>query len=74
MSRSIVDDIPEIDSAYWLDESEQPTVRKVVERFRLVEEVDPSYTIILGPDNRVMDGMKRVAKALLEARTTIKAR
>ncbi len=68
-----LEDIPEIDSVYWFDESEVPTVRKVVEHFRLVREVDPSYPIILGPDNRVMDGMHRVARALLEGRNTIKA-
>lgn len=68
-----LDDIAEIDSAYWFDEREQPTVRKVVEHFRLVDEVDPSYPIILGPENRVMDGMHRVAKALLEDRPTIRA-
>lgn len=67
-------DIPEIDSEYWFDEGERPTVRRVVEHLRLVEEVDPSYPIILGPDNRVMDGMHRIAKALLEARLTIEAR
>ena len=66
-------DISEIDSVYWFDESERPTVRKVVEHLRLVEEVDPSHPIILGPDNRVMDGMHRVARALLEGRSTIKA-
>lgn len=31
------------------------------------------YPIILGFDGRVMDGMHRVARALLEGRTTIKA-
>ena len=68
-----LEDIPEIDSVYWFDESEVPTVRKVVEHFRLVREVDPSYPIILGPDNRVMDGMHRVARALIEGRNTIRA-
>jgi hypothetical protein len=64
----------EIDSVYWFDDRQQPTVRKVVEHFRLVQEVDPSYPIILGPDGRVMDGMHRVARALLEGQTTIGAR
>ena len=68
-----LEDIPEIDSAYWFDVREQPTVRKVVDHFRLVEEVDLSYPIILGPDNRVMDGMHRIAKALLEGRPSIRA-
>jgi hypothetical protein len=67
-------DLPEIDSEYWFDVSERPTVRKVVEHFRLVTEVDVSYPIILGPDNRVMDGMHRVARALLDGRPMIKAK
>ena len=66
-------DLLEIDSVYWFDQSERPTVRKVVEHFRLLKEVDPSYPIIVGPDNRVMDGMHRVARALLEGRATIRA-
>ena len=66
-------DLLEIDSAYWFDQSERPTVRKVVEHFRLLQEVDTSIPIIIGPDNRVMDGMHRVARALLENRTTIRA-
>ena len=39
-----------------------------------VAEADLSYPVILGPGNRVMDGMHRVARALLESRTTIWAR
>ena len=50
------------------------TVRKVTEHFRRVAEADLSYPVILGPGNRVMDGMHRVARALLENRTTILAR
>lgn len=66
-------DIYELDSVYWFDSLNRPTVRNVVEHFRLTEEVDLSYPIILGPDGRVMDGMHRVAKALLEGRETIDA-
>ena len=69
----LLGDLPEVDSVYWFDSPETPTVRNVVEHFRLVQEVDPQYPIILGPDNRVMDGMHRVARALLEGRTTIPA-
>jgi hypothetical protein len=57
-------DLPEIDSEYWFDEVERPTVRKVTEHFRRVAEADLSYPVILGPGNRVMDGMHRVARAL----------
>ena len=45
-----------------------------MEHFRLVGEVDPSYPIILGPDNRIMDGMHRVGRALLDGRRAIKAK
>ncbi len=65
--------IDEIDSVYWFDEVDRPTVRKVVDHMKLVEEVDFSHPIILGFDGRVMDGMHRIAKALLEGRATIRA-
>ena len=68
-----LEDLFEIDSVYWFDERERPTVRRIVEHIRLVDEVDPSHPIILGPDNRVMDGMHRVARALLQDRRTIRA-
>jgi hypothetical protein len=70
----VLDDIPEIDSEYWFDAGERPTVRKVIGHFRLVCEADPSYPIILGPDNRVMDGMHRIARALLDGRRAIKVK
>ena len=66
-------DIDEIDSVYWFDQRDRPTVRKVVEHFRLIEEVDLAHPIILGPDGRVMDGMHRIARALVEGRSTIPA-
>ncbi len=65
--------ISEIDSVYWFDERERPTIRKIVQHLRLIREVDPSYPIILGPDGRVMDGMHRIARALLDGETTIRA-
>jgi hypothetical protein len=67
-------EIRDLDTEYWFDGSmEAATVRKVVEHMRLVQEVDPSYPIILGADGRVMDGMHRVARALLEGRSRIDA-
>ena len=68
-----VAEISEIDSVYWFDEWQPPTVRRVVEHFRLMQEADCSYPIILGPDGRVMDGMHRVARALAEQRDVISA-
>jgi len=64
----------EVDTVYWFDdESNRPTVRSVVDHVRLIQEVDPSFPIILGFDGRVMDGMHRIARALLEGRETITA-
>jgi len=68
-----VDHIAEIDLAYWFDETDQPTVRRIVEHMRLVAEVDPSHPIIVDPDGRLMDGMHRVARALLEGSNVIAA-
>ena len=69
----LVGEISEIDSVYWFDEWQRPTVRRVVEHFRLMAEADLSYPIILGPDGRVMDGMHRVARALAEHRDVVHA-
>lgn len=66
--------IEEIDSIYWFDATERPTVRKIVEHVRLIQEVDISHPILLGPDGGVMDGMHRIARALLEGRDAIAAR
>lgn len=65
--------IRELDEVYWFDERQRPTVRAVVEHLRLVQLVDLSYPIILGPDGRVMDGMHRVARALLDGLDVVDA-
>jgi hypothetical protein len=69
-----LDEIRDLDTAYWaLPGSEHPTVRELVVHLRLISEVDPAYPVILGSDGRVMDGMHRIARALLDGRTTIEA-
>lgn len=65
--------IEELDTAHWFGADGGPTtVRIMVEHLRLINDVDPSYPIILGAAGKVMDGMHRVARALLEGRTTVK--
>ena len=67
-------DIHEIDSVYWYDgDFHQPTVRSVIEHARLMREADLSYPIILSCTGRVMDGMHRIAKAVLEGHASIDA-
>lgn len=68
-----VEAIGEVDTVYWFEATSPPTVRAVVEHFRLVEGVDPAYPVILSVDGRVMDGMHRIARALLQGKATVPA-
>ena len=66
--------IRELDETFWFgDKSDKPTCRAIVEHMRLIEKSDLNYPIILSSDGRVMDGMHRVGKALLEGRKSIEA-
>lgn len=65
---------PKIDTAYWFHgQNERPTVRRVIDHMRLIAQVDVTHPIILGEDSCVMDGMHRIARAILEERRTIRA-
>jgi hypothetical protein len=69
-----VDSVREVDTVYWFDGSTAaPTVRAIVEHARLMLDADLSFPVILGPDGRVMDGMHRIARAMLEGKTKITA-
>ena len=67
-------DIKEIDENFWYQgDKDVPTVRSLVEHFQLLNETELKYPIILSKMGRVMDGMHRVAKALLLGHTEIRA-
>ena len=67
-----IETIQEIDQTYWFgDKHDKPTCRAIVGHMRLIKETDINYPIILSSDGRLMDGMHRVAKALLEGQKTI---
>lgn len=67
-------DIAELDENFWFDNgAPQPTCRNVINHMQLVEAADLAYPIILSADGRVMDGMHRVAKALLLEQSHIMA-
>lgn len=69
-----VDSVREVDTVYWFDGSTAaPTVRAVVDHARLMLGADLSFPVILGPDGRVMDGMHRIARAMLEGRAKVSA-
>ncbi|HJZ13152.1 MAG TPA: hypothetical protein VJ521_13430, partial [Acidobacteriota bacterium] len=64
--------IRELDEA-WSGEEERPTWRGMVEHIKLIEEADLSFPVILSSDGAVMDGMHRIAKAMLHGREAIEA-
>lgn len=67
-------DIAEIDENCWFsDRDPAPTCRAIVDHLRLMAETDDRYPIILSSDGRLMDGMHRVAQALFDGRSTIRA-
>lgn len=64
-------EIRELDEAYWFEDA--PSCRSVVEHARLIAEADLRHPIILAADGGVMDGMHRVARAMLDGLSTIEA-
>lgn len=65
--------IVELDESYWFEANATPTCREIALHAQLIHETDLAYPIILSANGRVMDGMHRVCKALVETRTTINA-
>jgi len=65
--------IRELDEPYWSHESGPMTCRGVVDHARLMLDCDLEFPVILSSDGRVMDGMHRICKALLEGHSEIRA-
>jgi hypothetical protein len=66
--------IRELDESFWANERvQQLTCREIVGHTHLILDSDLAFPIILSSDGRVMDGMHRVCKALLEGCTDIEA-
>lgn len=67
-------DIRELDEPFWDGEGDhRMTCREVVGHARLMRECDLGFPVILSSDGRVMDGMHRVCKALLEGVPEVEA-
>jgi len=62
--------IRELDEPYW---GGSMTCRQVAEHARLTNEADLGYPVILSSDGRIMDGMHRVLKALMQGESHIRA-
>jgi len=67
-----VDAIGEIDQDCWFSGC-PPTVREVVDHARRIADADLAVPIILASDGQVLDGMHRIAKAVLCGQTSIAA-
>jgi hypothetical protein len=68
-----VEAIPEIDEDCWFN-GQPATVRAVVDHARRIDQADLGLPIILASDGQVLDGMHRVAKAVLSGRPSVPAR
>lgn len=68
-----LEDIRELDEPFWYQSTNPPTVRSVAEHSQLINQASLDFPIILADDGKVMDGMHRVAKAVLQGLGTIKA-
>jgi|SRR5215510_381961 len=65
-------DIRELDLE-WSGDDERRTWRAMLEHMRLIGEADLSFPIIVSATGAVMDGMHRVARAVLQGRLEIEA-
>ena len=65
--------IRELDEDCWFN-GRPATVRAVVDHAARMHSADLELPVILASDGQVLDGMHRIAKALLEGRATLPAR
>lgn len=66
--------IQELDEAFWYEHEEfLPTCKSIAAHAALIYQTDLSFPIILSSNGRVMDGMHRVCKCLIEKREKISA-
>ena len=66
-------EITELNENYWFSLGELPISKNIAAHAKQIYESDLSYPIILCPQGRIMDGMHRACKALIEDKTTIAA-
>jgi hypothetical protein len=69
-----IEDLPDVDEPYWFQGDDVPTCRAIAKHMMLTQAVDLSFPILLCAQGRVMDGMHRIVKALLEGRSHIEAK
>ena len=64
--------IAELDQRYWFSEpGDEPTPRAIAQHMQLVEAADTAYPILLDAEGRLMDGMHRAVKRLVQGQQDI---
>lgn len=70
----LLSEIAELDQCYWFSEpGDKPTPRAIAEHMKLVEAADTAYPILLDAEGRLMDGMHRAVKRLVQGHQDILA-
>ena len=68
-----IESLKHLDAVCWFDEDFPPTLRTVVEHFVRMDCLDSDDPLILDPDGQLFDGAHRVARALAQGNSKIKA-
>lgn len=67
-------EVAELRENHWyLHQSSVPSPHSIMEHVRLIRDCDLTCPVILDSNGRVMDGMHRICKAVLEGRSKIPA-
>ena len=64
--------IAEVEQAYWFADT-HPTTAEIIEHMRLVEAADLAYPILIDAEGKLMDGMHRAVKRLVQGQQDILA-
>lgn len=75
-----IDQVRELDEVTWFSDAwgRLPTCRAVIEHCQRILAADMSHPVILAPEGPphngcILDGIHRIAKAMIDGRTTIRA-
>lgn len=68
-----VEGFQELDQDCWFSTGRTPTIREIAAHCKRINEANAEFPVIINENGRLMDGGHRLARALLEGTTTIKA-
>ena len=68
-----IERLDELDQDCWFGVSSLPTIREVANHCRRINDANLDHPVIINANGLLMDGGHRIALALLEGRTAIRA-